>query len=106
LTHLTGHQKEIYVNVKNLNINIAEAHDVVNLINVKNKQNENFLSIVDEKQNILIFSCETNLRFLSTAKGIYKNETFDYCVRFFFIIFFNLWIFDSLSSISILLIAK
>jgi hypothetical protein len=73
--------------------NIADAHNVLNSIDVKTKQNENFLLINDEKENIIIFSCETNLRFLSTVDNIYMDGTFDYSARFFFTIFFDSWIF-------------
>jgi hypothetical protein len=42
---------------------IAEAHDVLNLIYVKTKQNENVVLVKNKKENI-IFSCEKNHRFL------------------------------------------
>jgi len=37
----------------------------------------------DAKKNIIIFSCETDLRFLSTVVNIYMDGTFDYSARFF-----------------------
>jgi len=63
--------------------NIADAHNILNLIGVKTKQNENFLLVNDAKENIIIFSCETNLRFLSTVDNIYMDGTFDYSAGFF-----------------------
>jgi hypothetical protein len=90
-------RKNIYENRRKiipLNItNIADAHNVLNSINVKTKQNENFLLVNDEKKNIIIFSCEANLKFLSTVDNIYMDGIFNYSARFFFTIFFDSWIF-------------
>jgi hypothetical protein len=63
--------------------NLADAHNVLNSINVNTKQHKNFLLVNDEEENIIIFSCETNLRFLSTVDNIYMDGTFDYIARFF-----------------------
>jgi hypothetical protein len=60
---------------------------------VKTKQNENILLVNDEKENIIIFSCETNLKFLSTVDNIYMDGTFDFTAWFFFTIFFDTCIF-------------
>ncbi|KAE9539653.1 hypothetical protein AGLY_004905 [Aphis glycines] len=80
-------RKNIYENrrkIMPLNpTNIADAHNVFNLIDVKTKQSEHFLLVNDEKENIIIFSCETNLRFLSIVDNIYMDGIFDYSAHFF-----------------------
>jgi hypothetical protein len=35
------------------------------------------------KKNIIIFSCHTNLKFLSTSSKIYADDTFSHCTKFF-----------------------
>jgi hypothetical protein len=81
-------RKNIYENRRKIMTqnptNIADAHNVLNSIDVKTKQNENFLLVNDEKENIIIISCETNLRFLSTVDNIYMDGTFDYSAQFFY----------------------
>lgn len=61
-----------------------------------NKTNT-FLSINDEKENIITFSCEKNLRLLSTVDLFgYMDGIFDYCARIFcfLTIFFSSSIFE------------
>ncbi|XP_027848187.2 uncharacterized protein LOC114127990 [Aphis gossypii] len=87
INDITRIRKNIYENRRKIMppnpTNIADAHNVLNLIDVKTKQSEHFLLVNDEKENIIIFSCETNLRFLSIVDNIYMDGTFDYSARFF-----------------------
>jgi hypothetical protein len=56
-------------------------------MNIEIKQKENFLLLNNENENIIIFLCYTNLKFLSSVDTIYMDGTFDYCTRFFMQIF-------------------
>ncbi|KAF0687813.1 Uncharacterized protein FWK35_00035060 [Aphis craccivora] len=62
---------------------IAEVHQALNVMNIETKQKENFLLLNDENENIIIFSCYTNLKCLSLVDTLYMDGTFDYCIRFF-----------------------
>jgi len=44
--------------------NIAEVHETLININTNTKQGEPFLLINDEEKHIIIFTCESNMRFL------------------------------------------
>jgi len=62
---------------------ISEVHQALNVLNIETKQKENFLLLNNEKENIIIFSCSTNLKFLTSVDNVYMDGTFDYCTRFF-----------------------
>jgi hypothetical protein len=62
---------------------IAEVHQALNSMNIETKKKENFLLLNNENENIIIFSCNTNLKFLSSVDTIYMDATFDYYTRFF-----------------------
>lgn len=45
---------------------------------------ENFLSVNDDNSQIVIFTCDTNLKLLCDCKQIFMDGTFKYCPKFFF----------------------
>jgi hypothetical protein len=50
---------------------------------IKTNQNQDFLQVNDKEKHIIIFSCHTNLKFLSTTSKIYVDGTFSHCTNFF-----------------------
>jgi hypothetical protein len=58
-------------------------HDALESIQIKTNQNQNFLHVNDKEKHIIIFSCHTNLKFLSTSSKIYVDGTFSHCTQFF-----------------------
>lgn len=63
--------------------NIIEAHMALNTSETVTSKNEPFVLINNQEKNVIIFSCKTNLTFLSTVDTIYMDGTFQYCARFF-----------------------
>jgi len=53
----------------------------------KQVRKNNFLLVNDEKKNIEMFSCETNLHFLSPIHVIYVDGTFRSAPKFFYQLF-------------------
>jgi len=62
-----AHRKVLLENLKN----IAEVHATLSNISPKTKQSEPFLLINDEEKHIIIFTCESNLRFLCKISDMY-----------------------------------
>lgn len=62
---------------------IGEVHEALNELNPKTSRNEQFLLINDNTENLVIFSCKSNLEFLCKSKIIYVDGTFSYCTKFF-----------------------
>lgn len=52
-------------------------------MNIKTNKEEEFLSVVDVENKIIIFSCYTNLHFLSLVDLLYMDGTFQYCTKYF-----------------------
>lgn len=67
--------------------NVAESHQVLASLNLKTNRNEDFLFINNEEDNIVVFTCETNLRLLSEIQCVYMDGTFGYCLKFFYQLF-------------------
>lgn len=61
--------------------NIAEVHET--LSNINTKQGKPFLLINNEEKLILVFSCQSNMRFLCEVNDLYMDETFKYAAIFF-----------------------
>jgi len=53
-------------------------------MHLKTIQGEEFLLINDEESDIIVYSCLTNLKALSTATALYIDGTFQYCPKFYF----------------------
>jgi len=62
---------------------ISEVHKALNVLNIETKLKEQFLLLNNENENIIIFSCFTNLKLLTSVDTVYMDGTFDYCTRFF-----------------------
>lgn len=56
--------------------NIAEVHETLININTNTKQGEPFLLINHEEKHIIIFTCESNMRFLCEIDDLYMDGTF------------------------------
>lgn len=67
--------------------NIAEFHQSIESAPIVTDKKENFLLKNDKDNNIIIFSCETNLRFLSSCPHVYVDGTFQYCPKHFLQLF-------------------
>jgi uncharacterized protein (DUF488 family) len=60
--------------------NVNEVHRILSSIEVKTFINEDFLMVNDTLNDLVMFSYDGNIKFLST---IYVDGTFDYCPRYF-----------------------
>ncbi|XP_050059707.1 uncharacterized protein LOC126550995 [Aphis gossypii] len=63
--------------------NSEEVHNMLQQNQIFTAEKENFVMVNDKQTNIILFSCEKNLRFLSNLKTIYVDGTFQYCPKFF-----------------------
>jgi len=63
--------------------NINEVHQYINATEINTTSGEHFVLDNDENKNVIIFSCEKNLHFLSNVKNIYVNGTLKYSAIFF-----------------------
>jgi len=63
--------------------NSEEVHNMLQQNQIFTAENETFVMVNDKQTNIILFSCEKNLRFLSNLKTIYVDGTFQYCPKFF-----------------------
>lgn len=52
---------------------VVEVHDILSRLDVLTNKGENFLCVNDTVFNIVMFSCRTNLRFLSTFDTVYVD---------------------------------
>ncbi|CAG9836467.1 unnamed protein product [Diabrotica balteata] len=55
----------------------------VNIMNIKTLKDENFIFAIELSSKIIIFSCNTNMRFLCGSETIYMDGTFSYCAQYF-----------------------
>lgn len=55
----------------------------VNIMNIRTLKDENLIFAVEPSSNIIIFSCDTNMRFLCGSETIYMDGTFSYCAQYF-----------------------
>jgi hypothetical protein len=62
---------------------ISDVHDALDAIEITTNKNEQFLLFNDRNSNIVMFSCRTNLTFLSKLDTIYVDGTFRCCPKFF-----------------------
>lgn len=63
--------------------NAEETIKILQDLDCKTIKKENFLIAAEQDKNILVFSCETNLRALCNYSTIYLDGTFDYCLNYF-----------------------
>uniref|UniRef100_A0A6P7FTH5 Uncharacterized protein LOC114330857 n=1 Tax=Diabrotica virgifera virgifera TaxID=50390 RepID=A0A6P7FTH5_DIAVI len=62
---------------------MEETHDILKTFPVKTNKNEDFLMVNDIENQIIMFSCSSNLEFLADLDTIYIDGTFEYCPKFF-----------------------
>jgi hypothetical protein len=62
---------------------IFEAQRTIDILNPQTCKKENFLLANCYESNIVIFSCVTNLTFLSSCTTLYMDGTFDYAPKHF-----------------------
>lgn len=60
-----------------------EIHNILSSIEIKTFKGENFLMVNDPLNGFVMFSCDENIKFLSSLTTIYVDGTFDYCVQYF-----------------------
>ncbi|CAI6348294.1 unnamed protein product [Macrosiphum euphorbiae] len=63
--------------------NILTVHSALNAIDCITNENEPFLFLNDSINGIVMFTCKSNLEFLSKIKTVYVDGTFEYCTKFF-----------------------
>jgi len=73
------HERIIPINPSSLN----GLYSAINNTDTSTSKGKEFLLINDQEINIIIFSCETNLIFLSESHTIFVDETFEYCPKYF-----------------------
>lgn len=64
-----------------------EVHNFLSLVELKTIKGEDFLTVNDTANNIVVFSCTTNLVFLCQQVTFYVDGTFDYCTKHFLQLF-------------------
>lgn len=67
--------------------NISEFHSSIETVPILTNRDEMFLLKNDKENNIIIFSCKTNLFFLSSASHLFVDGTFEYCPKYFLQLF-------------------
>jgi hypothetical protein len=60
-----------------------EVHNTLSSINVKTNRCENFIFENDDLNEIIIFSCDTNIEFFKKLEIVDMNGTFNYCDKNF-----------------------
>lgn len=66
---------------------LEEVHEYFLNHQIKTNKMELFMVKNDTTNNIIMFTCETNLRFLSNVEHIYLDGTFQYAPKFFLQLF-------------------
>jgi len=62
---------------------IEDLHDFLEQRHIETIKNEPFLCINDRRENIVMFSCKSNLEFMCHQETLYMDGTFEYCPKFF-----------------------
>lgn len=62
---------------------LSQVHEALNELQPKTNRNEDFLIVNDLSENLVIFSCKSNIKFLCESKIIYMDGTFSYCTKYF-----------------------
>lgn len=73
--------------IPNMPTCIKDVHDAVSGLNSHTDRGEYFVLCNDLEKNIIIFSCDTNLRFLSNCTTYYMDGTFKYSPKYFLQLF-------------------
>lgn len=62
---------------------ISDVHSVLKAIQCVTNKGEQFLLFNNEDSQIILFSCDSNLKYLCSRDSIYCDGTFNYCPKFF-----------------------
>jgi hypothetical protein len=62
---------------------IEETHEALSAVQVQTSWKEQFLLVNDSEINIVMFSCKTNLQFLSPIDVLYVDGTFKTAPKLF-----------------------
>jgi len=63
--------------------NTNEVHQCIAAVEITTVRNEHFVLDNDKNKNVIIFSCEQNLHFLSHIEDIFVDGTFKHFARLF-----------------------
>jgi len=64
--------------------NMNSVHEAIERLNIKTIQNEHFVITNNVLNNLIIFSCTSNLRAFCQAEIVYLDGTFDFCAKIFY----------------------
>jgi hypothetical protein len=67
--------------------NLKDVQEALDSMSVKTIYEEEFLILNDRNNEIVIFSCFANLKFLCSVDTIYVDGTFDYYPKYFYQLF-------------------
>lgn len=62
---------------------LSDVHEALDSVDIQTNRKEEFLLENDKINNIVIFSCKTNLEFLVQCDSVYVDGTFEYCTKHF-----------------------
>jgi hypothetical protein len=63
--------------------NVEKTHEILSAVIVLTHSKEQYLLVNDSENNILMFSCKTNLKFLRSTDVLYVDRTFKSTPKFF-----------------------
>lgn len=66
---------------------ISDVLHILPTLNLRTIKNEPFLLVTDKINNIVVFSCDTNLKFMCNSEKVYLDGTFRYCTKYFLQLF-------------------
>lgn len=66
-----------------LPVNISEVHQALCQVDTQSNFGETMLKVNDSLNNIIMFSTDSNLKYLCTRDKIFVDGTFTYCSKFF-----------------------
>lgn len=65
----------------------SEVQEFLDSVAITTLKNENFLLINNKEKNIVVFSCEKNLKFMCNQETLFMDGTFDFCTKYFLQLF-------------------
>lgn len=77
------HTKRKLIAMPKMPKNIEEVHAIIEELKPKTHRGEDFVLVNDATSHIVVFSCASNMDFLSTCENMYVDGTFKYSPQFF-----------------------
>lgn len=74
-------------NLPKLSKSISEVHEYIINTKLKTVKDEYFVTVNNQLDYILIFSCDSNLNFMCDSQTLYVDGTFKYCTKLFLQLF-------------------